>query len=90
MHPGSIAEKCLLKVGDVLLAVNDVSVMDATHQEVVKLMSQGNDTNYPKLTKCPLILKIYKGLDLEGISYWKSNYLFYTSRFRQSTASSCC
>ena len=44
VHPGSIAEKCLLKVGDVLLAVNDVSVMDATHQEVVKLMSQGNKT----------------------------------------------
>ena len=45
VHPGSIAEKCLLKVGDVILAVNDVSVMDATHQEVVKLMSQGNKNN---------------------------------------------
>ena len=39
---GSIAEKRSLKVGDVLLAVNDISVMDATHQEVVKIMSQGN------------------------------------------------
>ena len=38
---GSIAEDAGLRAGDVILAVNDVSVQEASHEEVVKLMAQG-------------------------------------------------
>ena len=41
IEEGSPAQRGGLQVGDVLIAVNEVNVLEASHQEVVKLMAAG-------------------------------------------------
>ncbi len=45
LHAGSPSAIAGLKVGDVLIAVNDINVYESTHQEIIKLMAAGKQHN---------------------------------------------
>ena len=52
VEEGSPAQRGGLQVGDVLIAVNEVNVLEASHQEVVKLMAAGKGVLLSDVTKC--------------------------------------